>query len=269
MGVPNIRFDGSLAGVGTNGEDRSDLVVTETVTMTDANPANVAGPHLWEILERPTGSVTNLSNPTLLSPTLVLDATGTWRIKSTFNGVESTERRFAVRLEKTNVRVPAYGEKGEWNEGGNLEGWHIAMEEQMRQIDDLHYTRMTHWSAAAYSHNSATPLVIGQFNFNPLLFNSDPSKLQFVFRGVGANGVSPLTSHLVLHNLDDDEQVANLIFNTNIKAVKFSAASISNGAGAIKLGDRTYEVRMFVDSPVLPADALHLGGAEIEIRTLI
>jgi hypothetical protein len=269
MGVPSIRFDGSLAGVGITGQDRSAFVVGETVTMTDTNPANAAGPRVWTILERPTGSVNNLDNPALLSPSLILDSVGTWRVKVVFNGIDEKEARFSVRLPKTNVRVPAYGEKGQWNEAGAAKGWHIAMEEEMRQLDDLHYTRTTFWSCGNRSHNSATPLVVGQFNFNPLTFNLNTSKLQFIFRGVAVNGASGISTHLVLYNFTDSEVVANLNFTSDTLTTLFSAATISNGAGAIKLGNRLYEVRMFVDSPTLPTHTINLGGAEVEVRTLI
>jgi hypothetical protein len=213
--------------------------------------------------------VNNLNNPALLTPSIVLDATGTWRMRATFNGVESADARFAVRLLKTNVRVPGFGERGAFNEGGNTEGWHPSLEEMMRNQDNLHYTKTTVWNCGNRSHNSVTPLVVGQFKFDPTIFNADPSKLLFTIRGIGANAKVALSTHLVLHNLDDDEEVTDLNFTSDVVAELTTAAAVSNGVGAIKLGPRIYEIRMFVDSPVASDDALNLGEAEIELRTLV
>lgn len=268
MATPIIRADGSIAGVGVAGFDRSVFVLGETVTFTDTAPANLLATHAWVILESPTGSVSTLTTPTAVSSTLVLDIEGTWIIQDTVGGMSST-RRVAVKLPNIKKRVPGFSEKGEWNEAGNVEGWSETMEAMLRNIDDLHYSRTSVVNVGNMSHGSATPLVVAQFEFNPTLYNSDMSKLALRLRAVAANGVPILTTHVVLHNLTDNEDVADLSFTTDSATLMQALLVLGNAPNQVKLSSKIYEIHIFVDLPVNPADQIHLGSAELELRTIV
>lgn len=268
MATPIIRADGSIAGAGVAGFDRSVFIVGETVTFVDTAPANAMATHAWVILEAPTGSASALTTPTAVSSTLLLDIEGTWVIQDTVGGLPST-RRVAVNLPNIKKRVPAFSEKGEWNEAGNIEGWSETMEKVLRNIDDLHYVKTNVITAGNMSHDSTTPLVVTQFEFNPTLFNADVTKLVMRLRAVVANGVPVLTTHVVLYNLTDNETVVDLSFTSDVATLGQAILPLGNAVNQIKLSSKIYEVRIFVTAPMNPADTINLGSVEIDLRTAV
>ena len=118
------------------------------------------------------------------------------------------------------------------------------------------------------SHDSATPLVVKQFEFDPTLYDLETGIRTLVFRAVAANGVSPLTTHVVLYNLTDAEAIADLAFVDTTTPGK-AEATLTEGAGAgeVDPGAKIYEVRIFVDAPGGPSDTIELGSAEIRVLT--
>ena len=64
-------------------------------------------------------------------------------------------------------------------------GWRLNWPTCPAVQDNLHYTKTTVWNCGNRSHNSATPLVVGQFKFDPTIFNIDPSKLLFILSNLG------------------------------------------------------------------------------------
>jgi hypothetical protein len=268
VATPIIRSNGSVSGVGTPGIDRDNHVLGETATLTDTEPLNSAATHAWVILEKPTGSVSTLGTPTAVSSTLVLDIEGTWIIQDTV-GLLSSTRRIAVVLPNLKARVPATGEKGEFNAGGNTEGWAQAMEKLLRNVDDLHYVKSNVLTVGNRSHDSATPLIVGQFEFNPTVYNADSTKLTMSMRAVVANGDVGLTTHVVLYNLTDSETVLNLSYTSDQATNNSGSLPLGNAASQIKLSSKIYEIRIFVDSPMNPTDTINLGNVEIELRTAV
>jgi hypothetical protein len=265
---PIIRADGSIQGMGVAGIDRSTFVVGETVTFIDTEPLNNLATHSWVIVEKPTGAVAALTTPTAVSSTLLLDIEGTWIIQDTVGGLSST-RRVAVILPNLKTRVPAFGEKGEWNETGNVEGWSQTMEKLLRNVDDLHYKKTNILTVGNRSHDSATPLVVAQFEFDPTVYNGDATHLTMKMRAVAFNGAPALTSHVVLYNLTDSETVLNLSYTSDQATNNSGSLPLGNAASQIKLSSKIYEIRIFIDGPVLPVDVINLGNVEIELRTAV
>lgn len=136
MATPIIRATGSLSGAGTAGVDKN-VVEAETVTFDDTAPANVGASYVWTLTHQPIGSTATLSNPTSATPSLVPDATGTYRINCVVNGVAHSARLVAVLLPHTSTRIPHFQEEATWNGDSNDEGWHEALTYFMRQLDDV------------------------------------------------------------------------------------------------------------------------------------
>lgn len=270
MAIPKIRADGSIAGAGPAiDKDRGDFIVGEVVTFVDTEAANVLATHLWQIQEAPSGSVAALSTPSAVSSTLTLDAVGTWIVSDTV-GLDLKDIRVAVRHPKTNIRTPAFGEKGEWDEGSLTEGWHPAREEFDRNIEALIQPYGKNRIAVNESHNSATPLIVGQFEFNPNEINTSASKMEVRFRALAINGAPAFTTHCRLYNLTDSEIVATLDFTDDTLVVtKEALLTVGASPGNIKQAKKTYEVFIWVDAPVLLGDSIELGSVELEVKTKV
>lgn len=118
------------------------------------------------------------------------------------------------------------------------------------------------------SHASATPLVVRQFEFDPLLYDLEGSSRTLLFRAVAGNGVSPLTTHVQLFSVSDAEIIVTLDFVDTTSPIK-DEVTLTEGAGAgeIDLVAKIYEVRIFVDAPGGPSDTIELGSAEIRVLT--
>ena len=268
MAIPIIRADGSIHGAGTAGIDSDIFSLGETITFVDTQGANNLAVHAWVILERPTGAVSSLTTPTAVSSTLLLDAYGTWIVQDTVGGLATT-RRIAVVLPKIKARIPGTTEENEWNASGNTEGWGEAMERMLRNIDNLHYVKTNIVTVGNRSHNFATPLVITQFEFNPYTYNTNVMYLAMNLRSVVANGSVGITTHVVLFNVTDNQIVANMAYTSDQMTSQSVALVIGNASGNVKLASKIYEIRIWVDAPVSLADAIHMGGVELELRTLI
>jgi hypothetical protein len=120
----------------------------------------------------------------------------------------------------------------------------------------------------AASHASATPLVVKQFAFDPVLYDLEGSTRTLIFRAIAGNGVNPLTTHVQLFSVTDAEIIATLDFVDTTTPVKDEAILTEGaGAGEIDLAEKIYEVRIFVDAPGGPSDTIELGSAEIRVLT--
>jgi len=118
----------------------------------------------------------------------------------------------------------------------------------------------------AESHNNATPKVVSQFSFDPREYVLANATLAIWLRATAANGTTPLTSHVQLYNLTDAEYVgAGLDFTTDSLTTLEEELTIGSGAGEIEEADKFYEIRIWVDSPVNPEDAIELGSAELRM----
>ena len=117
------------------------------------------------------------------------------------------------------------------------------------------------------SHGSETPLVVGQFEMFPADYHALST---FTLRAVAANGSSPLTSHVRLYNLTNQEQVAVLDFvdtlNPELQTLKLEVGTVS---GTLRNVPTLYEAQVFVDSPAGESDTIELGSAEIRVQVPI
>lgn len=132
MGKPIVKTTGSTSGAAVG--DRMDLVVGETVTCEDANPANVGADGIWSFIDIPIGSAVTLSDPTAAAPTFEPDVTGSYVLQRRV-GVESGRAIVAVPLPNTGARIPSFQETLQWSFGGNSKGWHEALTVAMRAFD--------------------------------------------------------------------------------------------------------------------------------------
>ena len=268
MATPIIQSTGSTSGAGTAGEGRNDLVIGETVTLSDTEAANSGASYLWEFEDIPIGSSTTLNNPATSTPDFTPDVIGSYRIKATVNGTDSSTEVLSVPLVNTGSRVPSFEEQLEYDAGGNDKGWHEALTSFMRNGDNLLEDTLILPAGDRRSHNSNTPLVVGAVAFNP---NDVPGSPIVKFRAVFACGTSPLTVHVKLHNISDGEDVTGadltLVDTTATTKVESAALTIGAAAGNIKNSEKIYEVQIFLDSA--PADpeteTIELYSAELRI----
>lgn len=133
--------------------------------------------------------------------------------------------------------------------------------------DKLIYTL---WTGGRETHNSDTPLVVGAMAFNPLDYNLKGATVAFEFVVIAANGVTPLTTHAHLVNITDAEVVASSVvdlIDTTAHTKLVATLTTGNGAGQVKLAEKIYEVRIFLDAPPGdPAtDTIELYGAQIRV----
>jgi hypothetical protein len=138
MPAPIITIDQATLDPGTPGSSRSDGVLGQLVTLTDAEADNVGGSYTWSMLASPTGSAATLSNPGTSSPTFTPDVEGTYIIRCSVIvlGVTSAsvanQGGFAVRL-PNGTRIPAPGETYEFGDTG----YHDDMDSFFRAVDAL------------------------------------------------------------------------------------------------------------------------------------
>lgn len=132
-----ILSTGSSSGPGTPGRGRQNLVIGETVTLSDTEVTNVAVSYLWEFVDIPIGSAAVLVDATTATPTFEPDVEGTYWVKVTVNSLFESSEELAVELPITNGRIPAFREKTEYDADGNTKGWHEAQTAFMRNVDTL------------------------------------------------------------------------------------------------------------------------------------
>jgi hypothetical protein len=142
MAIAQVRSVGSSSGT-VNNLGRNNLVVGETVTLSDTNPANVGAPHVWALVDVPIGSSASLTTPLGATSTFSPDVTGTYLVRCTVNGVSVREVLLAVPLAISGGRIPAFGEELQYDGGSNTKGWHEAMTAVMRAMDSSRALRET------------------------------------------------------------------------------------------------------------------------------
>lgn len=113
---------------GEAGRSRDDLVLSSAVSLSNANNAGVTS-WIWTMLDRPTGSTAELSNPHSSVATFTPDVEGTYRIELIVNQGRTGEQqiRLAAVRDVDGLRMPAAGEEDEanWDIDGeeNTRGW--------------------------------------------------------------------------------------------------------------------------------------------------
>ena len=120
------------------------------------------------------------------------------------------------------------------------------------------------------SHDSATPLVVKQFSFNPADYAIEGAALTLNFRATAANGVDPLTTNVQLYNLTDAEGITTLQFvDTTTPGFDDAPLTIGGGAGEVDSSPKIYEVRVWVTAPGGPTDTIELGSVELRVTNTI
>ncbi len=117
----------------------------------------------------------------------------------------------------------------------------------------------------AESHDSATPKVVSQFQFDPTDYDTAVATRSLVFRAVVANGGGVASTNARLYNLTDGEAIATLNFTSATPTMKETTLTEGAGAGEVDLSAKVYEVRIFVDSPDAVDDTIELGSAELRV----
>lgn len=135
MATPIILSTGSLSGAGTAGQGRNNLQIGEVVTLSDTEVANAGGSYVWVLVDRPIGSSAALTNEFTATPTFSPDVTGSYRIQCTVDGTDVSVEVLAVPLPNTSGRIPSFEEETQYDEAGNMKGWHEAMTAFMRAVD--------------------------------------------------------------------------------------------------------------------------------------
>lgn len=129
----------------------------------------------------------------------------------------------------------------------------------------------TIWCGGRESHNSDTPLIVGAFSLDTSVYEVANTSVEFRFVIMGANGVSPLTTHAKLYNVTDAEDVTSSVLNIvdSTSTAKYSATLVAGvAAGELKTGsEKVYECRIYLDvPPVTPAtDTIELYKAELQV----
>lgn len=137
MATPIIQSSGSVSGAGTAGEGRKDLVLGETVDLSDAEGANSGASYFWEFLDTPPGSATILSGDTSATPSFVPDTEGSYWVQAIVDGSDVSSEILAVSLTVIGDRVPAFNETDDdYDAAGNQKGWHPALHAILTYIDD-------------------------------------------------------------------------------------------------------------------------------------
>ena len=135
MATPIIQSVGTMSGAGTAGQGRNDLVISETVNLSDTEAANSGATYLWTFEDIPIGSSTPLVDPATDTPYFVPDIAGSYRIKCEVNGLDSSIEVLAVPLTNTGSRIPSFEEETSYDASGNIKGWHEAIDDFMREVD--------------------------------------------------------------------------------------------------------------------------------------
>ena len=160
MATPIIQSNGTSSGLGTAGQGRNDLVISETVGLSDTEALNSGASYVWAFEDIPIGSSSVLINATTATPSFVPDVTGSYRIRCTVNGTDFDVEVLAVPLPISGGRIPSFEEELEYDEGGNAKGWHYSMTNWMRAMDsgashpDPHLLSYGTQAAPTYSFSS-------------------------------------------------------------------------------------------------------------------
>lgn len=122
---------------GSNPPNGTAIVIGATVQLDNTNAGGEVS-YLWEILDKPEGSLSSLSNATLQNPTFVADSEGTYLVKLTVNRTLATETTDSVIVGvaqvKTGMRIPAAGET---TEESLTRGWAQAVNRDLQALDAL------------------------------------------------------------------------------------------------------------------------------------
>lgn len=281
MAFPIILSVGGSSGSGVAGQGRNDLVAGERVDLSDTEAANAGAAYFWEFEDFPIGTTPVMNDAATSTPHFFVDADpllpGSYRVKATVDGIESSIEILAKPLTKIGSRIPSFQEEIGFDGGGNAKGWHEAMSAFMRAVDANlgvgatgNTIRRPIWFGGRESHNDDfSPLIAGAQAFKPDQYAIAGTVLTFTFDVIVANGSTPLETHVQLFNVTDGVVITSSVIDivNSTAQVKYSVP-LTLGAGAgdfILATEKIYEVRIFLDiPPVDPAlDTIELYSAHV------
>lgn len=120
------------------------------------------------------------------------------------------------------------------------------------------------------SHDSATPLVVSQFAFDPSEYTLTGATRSLVFRAVAANGGGISQTKARLYSVTDTEYIGSgLTFTSASPAKQQETLTIGSGAGQVDDSEKIYEVHIWCVSPDEIDDTIELGSAELRMINTI
>lgn len=120
------------------------------------------------------------------------------------------------------------------------------------------------------SHDSATPLVVSQFAFDPSEYSLTGAARSLKFRAVAANGGGIAQTKARVYNVTDAEYVgAGLTFTSATPTKQEETLTIGTGTGEVDDAEKVYEVRIWCVSPDAVDDTIELGSAELRLINTI
>ena len=119
------------------------------------------------------------------------------------------------------------------------------------------------------SHDSATPLIVSQFAFDPSEYVLTGCTRSLVFRAVAANGGGVAQTKARVYNLTDGEYVGSGLTFVNAAPTKQQETlTIGAGAGEVDDSEKLYEVHIWVVAPGA-GETIELGSAELRMINTI
>ena len=123
----NIRIDqGSGAGVGTDGQARTNIWMSQLVELLDVG-VGVPVSSLWTLDDKPAGSAATMLNPTTSTASFTPDVVGTYKVTLTRDGsvTGANVKTLVIRVTRSNVGaaltniypLPAFRERAEHSDG--------------------------------------------------------------------------------------------------------------------------------------------------------
>lgn len=114
------------------------------------------------------------------------------------------------------------------------------------------------------THSTATPLVVGQIELNPLdytLNNTTRSLALHITASVGGGG----SGRVELYNVTDSDSIHIETISSATPVNVSVPLTEGSGAGQIDLSSKIYEIRIWVNAPDLVDDVVVLGSASLKI----
>lgn len=276
--VPIIQSTQFTPGAGTPGQGRNDLVIGETVTLSDTEGANSGASYSWTMVDRPIGSAAFLVNPLTATPTFVPDVTGTYYLRATVNSLFSSDELLAVPLPNTGSRIPAFQETTQYDAAGNAKGWHEAMTAFMRDVDSagggVGSSGQKFIAVISLGDQDSYASNVGKIKktitFNPSEFVLAGATRTLELRATAGLGATPNTGRVKLINeTDADDVVANLAFTVAPQTTQTVVIPVGAGAGQIDNSAKVYRLEISVDGAPTPADTIEFGGATLHVINTI
>lgn len=263
MATPIIQKTGASSGASIGGQGSNDLVPGERVDLADLAVANSGATYFWEFEDTPIGTSPTMNDAATATPHFFVDAdaslAGSYRIKATVNGVDSSVEVFAKPLTNTGSRIPSFQEQEQYDEGGNSLGWHEAMTIFMRLVD----TALVSGSDASDSVKGITKLSVAAASpTNPIAVGDNDGRVPSQDENDALVGTSGTPSSSNRYVTDQDSRNTDTR-DPNAHALGGSAHSADTLANLnSKVSDATLDDSSDPRDPNAHASSHEDGGAD-------